>query len=186
MEQMAVLGSTTPIARDACVVPGDVVFDAALVQHWQDVTGRLFTMDTYGCKEAHDVSFNASCASSDGVPKLSFTKTDCQGHHVWLDPAPNRVYHMLAHYKECKDRAPATTSAVIVVPRWNGGSAWRKQLSGMRLLQECPAGTPLYFEVASQGPGLVRPALTYPIQLWYDPPLVTPMPFDLPGTAVEA
>ena len=56
----------------------------------------------------------------------------------------------------------------------------------MRLLQEYPAGTPLYFEVASQGPGLARPALPYPVQLWYDPPLTTPMLTDLPGTAVEA
>ena len=184
---MAVLGSTASIAREACVVPGDVVFDAALVQHWQGVTGRVFSVDTYSCKEAHDVSFNASCASSDvKVPKQSFTKMDCQGHHVWLDPAPNRVFHMLTHYKECKDKAPSTTSAVIVVPRWNGGSAWRKQLSGMRLLQEYPAGTPLYFEVATQGPGLPRPVLPYPVQLWYDPPLVVPMPVDLPGTAVEA
>ena len=117
MEQMAVLGSTVSTARDACVVPGDVVFDAALVQHWQGVTGRVFTLDTYSCKEAHDVSFNVSCASSSVVPKLSFTKIDCQGHHVWLDPAPNRVYNMLVHYKECKAKAPVTTSAVIVVPR---------------------------------------------------------------------
>ena len=37
-----------------------------------------------------------------------------------------------------------------------------------------------------RGTGLPRPVLSYPVQLWYDPPLVDPMPTDLPGTAVEA
>ena len=57
MEQVAVLEVIAPTAREAREVPGDVVFDAALMQHWQEVTGKVFTMNTYCCKETHDVSF---------------------------------------------------------------------------------------------------------------------------------
>ena len=56
----------------------------------------------------------------------------------------------------------------------------------MRLLHEYPANTPLYFEVAEKGPGKVQPVLPYPLQVWYDPVEVVPMPLDLPGLAVEA
>ena len=62
--------------------------------------------------------------------------------HVWWEHVPQRVLHVLAHNEECEGTNSTTTSVVTVVPSVNGGGMWRKQLSGMRLLQEYPHALP--------------------------------------------
>ena len=52
LEQVAVLHSIVPSAREACVESSDIVCDAALVRHWQYVTDNVFSSDTYSWKEA--------------------------------------------------------------------------------------------------------------------------------------
>ena len=57
---------------------------------------------------------------------------------MWMDIAPSKLFKALTVYKEQKALAPKTTSLVVVVPRWKGGSPWRKLMQGMRLLHEYP------------------------------------------------
>ena len=91
-------------------------------------------------------------------------------HHVLLTPVHNRIFHSLSKYLADKGQAPSETSAVILVPRWVGGSPWRKLMQGMRLLHEFPAQTPLFFKTDGNQPPRPVPPIPYPIQAWYDPP----------------
>jgi len=140
---------------------------------------RIFTHSSY-------------CNPLTGLPSVSFENTDCCGQHTWLDPPPNRIESALAHYVACKKKDPMNTSACILVPRYEGGSHWRRHLQGMRLLHEYPAGTPLKFAC---NPPLrteedffplrpVKPS-KYPLQLWYDPQLGAD-PAKLAGQVIQA
>lgn len=141
---------------------GLVVFDQEQLLLWQAVTGRTFSLNSSNCKE-----YAAACfVSPDASPlKKSFLHEDCAGHHVWLDPPENKLYVMLQHYVACKARCPESTSACILVPRWRGGSAWRKLLSGMRLLHEYPAMQPLYSRIDAEGHLVPLPGQGYPLRV---------------------
>ena len=51
----------------------------------------------------------------------SFLKANVEGENVWLNVPFRRAGKFLRHYLECKERAPAQTSAVIN-PGCNGRS----------------------------------------------------------------
>jgi len=88
---------------------------------------------------------------------------------------------MLTHYKAAKEKSPETSA---FVPRWHGGSSWRKMLKGMRLLHEYPAGQPLYLRVTKEGPYEPLVGADHPIQVWWDPPASRVSEMNLPGVAV--
>ena len=89
---------------------------------------------------------------------------------MWIDPPHNKLEKYLSHYVKGKKENPATTSAVIVVPRWLGGSPWRKHLIGMRLLKEYPAKTPLKYVYGGDKCAPVLAAVcNSALQVWYDP-----------------
>ena len=159
-----------------------LVFDAEQYARWENVT-KKFTLNSANFSEYAKMLAIEPCTSP---PVESFTKSAVEGNHIWLDPPHNKIFHMLSHYKDCKAKSPHNTSACIVVPRWSGGSSWRKLLQGMRLLHEYPSGTPLYFKHQAEGAPAPVPAEPYPIQIWYDPPVTIPMPRDLPGVEMTA
>ena len=159
---------------------GDVMFMPIEFSRWENVVGKKVTYDTSCNREFAD----AVLMSPNVSPlRVWFNKSDCGGCHVWLDPPDNKLHQMISHYKECKLKAPTTTSACIVVPRWVGGSAWRRLLRGMRLLHEYPANTPLYVKLDENGEQITKPGYNYPIQIWYDPPAGTAEP--IPGVVIE-
>ena len=69
-------------------------------------------------------------------PRIVFTAQNCAHEHMWIDPPHTQIDKYLSHYVKCKKEHPTTTSAVIMVPKWVGGSHGRKHLNGMRLLKE--------------------------------------------------
>ena len=161
---------------------GDMIFDRVEFTKWKNVTGRDFSVDSSCLKEFH----NAQLHDPNYSPlRKSFLKIPCEGQHVWLDPPHNKIFVMINHYLECKAKAPQTTSACIVVPRWVGGSPWRKLLKGMRLLHEYAPNTPLYFECVQDKSLVPRIGEPYPVQIWYDPPMSPNSEANLPGVLVE-
>ena len=157
--------NTTPVLQPVPEIqglgPDDTVFDPEQIARWQEAT-RKFTMDTGAYTEASFVSR----AAGSSLPRTPFLKEDCRGHHIWADPPPNKIFHVLSHINEERARAPTTTSACILVPRWIGGSAWRKGLKGWRLLHEYPARAMLYIGREDKVP---VEGVPHSKQLWYCP-----------------
>ena len=140
------------------VGPGRTLFDRNEFTKWEDTTGRTVTMDVNA-----GIRHDTSCLDD---PHASSLSDGMQGHHVWMDPRPSKLHALLTLYAEQKAKAPSTTSLCVLVPRWVGGSGWRKLLGGMQLLKEYPANTALYFDEDSKLP---LPGEQHPRQLWYDP-----------------
>jgi hypothetical protein len=70
-------------------------------------------------------------------------QADAAGMNVWLHPPYTRAGEFIQHYLGCKDRDPANTSAMIVLPKWKG-QPWWPLIQGMRLIKEYPAGSRLF------------------------------------------
>jgi len=119
---------------------------------------------------------------------VPFVHTRCAGETVLLDPAPNQLGRMLRYWKTQRDLNPYESEAVAMVPRWDGGSAWRKELGGWRLLHEFPPGQVMYEEKtdSAQNPRDC-PVLEYAVQAWYCPPDDLPDGFEgvLPGRTMD-
>ena len=144
-----------------------IILDGTIFTALETQVGKLFQLNT-NCN-----SFVKSSSACSSVPSssssLNLDKTYAR-HHVLLTPVYNKIWHCLSKYKDEKGKAPSTTSSVILVPRWVGGSPWRKLMQGMRLLQEFPANTPLFFQSRGHQPPILVPPAPFPIQAWYDPP----------------
>ena len=128
----------------------------------QQMTGREFQWDA--C--CNNDGTNSLCGPNFSSPAASFLEKDCSGMHVWINPPFKKLAVMLAHYAECKKLKPESTSACILVPRWRGGSSWRKHLQGMRLLTEYNVDAQV-FRGGKLGPFV---SLGVPVEVWYDPP----------------
>jgi hypothetical protein len=72
-----------------------------------------------------------------------FCSTDVAGRRLWLNAPFRSLRKFLLHYTSCKERAPATTSALIIVPR-RPEEPWWKLLEGMEEVRRWPAGTQLF------------------------------------------
>ena len=108
---------------------------------------------------------------------------------VWLNVPFRRAGKFLRHYLECKERAPAQTSAVIVLPKWEN-KPWWQMTQGLRLLKTYPAGTQL-FTVPSKTPGgpcIDMGPTKWPVCVFWNPPtlqgFVKPLPYN--ATTEEA
>ena len=113
----------------------------------------------------------------------SFLKANVEGENVWLNVPFRRAGKFLRHYLECKERAPAQTSAVIVLPKWEN-KPWWQMTQGLRLLKTYPAGTKL-FTVPSKTPGgpcIDMGPTKWPVCVFWDPPtlqgFVKPLPYN--------
>ena len=113
----------------------------------------------------------------------SFLKANVEGENVWLNVPFRRAGKFLRHYLECKERTPAQTSAVIVLPKWEN-KPWWQMTQGLRLLKTYPAGTKL-FTVPSKTPGgpcIHMGPTKWPVCVFWDPPtlqgFVKPLPYN--------
>lgn len=160
---------------DTSVLPTAVTpildcFDSVELARWQGVTSRVFSLSN----KCNKLDFPV--AQSQLSLSVPFVHTDCAGHHVWLQPPHNKLWSMLVHYNACKAKDSANTSACALVPDWVGGSAWRKELKGWRMLHTYEVGTVF---------GAAAPT-NVPLQLWYDPPSCTPPAWGWPGVQCPA
>ena len=97
------------------------VFDPIEKQLMESLTGK-FTRSNY-CNVDDGIHNPFPLTSSS--PRMVFTSQSCAHEHMWIDPPHNQIEKYLAHYAKCKSEYPATTSAVVMVPRWVGGSHWK-------------------------------------------------------------
>eukprot|EP00878_Enallax_costatus_P001624 GHUV01001775.1.p1 GENE.GHUV01001775.1~~GHUV01001775.1.p1 ORF type:complete len:1469 (+),score=368.37 GHUV01001775.1:420-4826(+) len=135
-------------------------FDPVAFAAIQKLSEREVTLDACANSESHALAAAYSTAAQ-------FEKYDCTGHHVWLDAPPGATVKLLEHYLQCKAKSPATTSAVVVVPKDAQYKQVTPLLHGMRLLKTYSRGVRLYNAVSGSTP---QPGIPHAVQVWYDPP----------------
>jgi len=153
----------------------------------EGMTETVFTCSVDGSLTA--LIPGEECLPPSAVISVPFLSSKCAGLSVLLDPAPNRLWKVLTHWKAQRELNPHESEAVALVPRWNGGSPWRRELVGWQLLHEFPAGTVLYQEKTQSDVDAVDcEGKDYPVQAWYCPPDTLPDGFErvLPGASVQA
>lgn len=158
------------VVPSVCEVASLGCFDLRELKRWQIRTRKVFSLSN----RCNDIVDPLSLPHTS--LQVPFVHTDCAGHHVWLEPPHNKLWPVLSHYNACKKKNPEGTSACALVPEWQGGSAWRKELLGWRLLHVYPVGTAISKTKTSD----------VPLQLWYDPPVTSPPPAGWPGIECAA
>ena len=147
----------------------DWMFSRTEFLRWQRTLGVNFTVDACCDPDGHNAQVPSCYYSKD----KSFLEADISGQTVWCNPPFQSAAAFLGHYLTCKARAPWTTSAVFVLPKWRSPN-WAPLLRGMRLVHEYPAHTQLFSRPDPGGSHLPRqecgPA-PWPVQVFYDPPL---------------
>lgn len=133
----------------------------------QRMSGRTFTLDACCNESGCNRLVDNYCS-----PARDFLRHDCSGQHVWLNAPFAQLEQFIAHYKQCKQRDPRSTSACILVPVWHGerSQGWRRLLAGMRLLHEYPAGSVLFTGPCAAGTRRYLPPTPWAVQVWHDPP----------------
>ena len=131
--------------------------------------GRPFTLDA--C--ANDNGNNALCQEYCS-PSHSFLNYNCAGRTVWLNPPFNNAMMkaMILHYLHCKNTAPGTTSACILLPDF-AIPKLNHYLQGMMLLHTFPAKATVMTvpdETSSTQRLMFESGLPFAMTVYYDPP----------------
>ena len=119
-----------------------------------------------GCKITHD--------AHDMGTVDDFVNADVSGACVYIHVPCADLHRYLQHYRACKARRPADTSAVVVVPAWKGRHT--RFLRGMQVIRQLPKGAPVCV-----GPNA---KLSHRVQVYFDPPSNVPMQPFSPQTAL--
>ena len=99
-------------------------------------------------------------------PKRSFLQADVTGQHVWLNPPFHNATDYLAHFEKCRQAAPSTTSAVIVLPAWSKPE-WEPYLKKYLLLHQYHVGRHALFSALRDNGELEWVGPTrFPINVW--------------------
>ena len=124
-----------------------------------------FTLDA--C--ADDGGSTAQVHSHYNSPSRCFLRANAADHSVWLFPPVDQAAAFVRHYLECKQQAPTSTSAVIVVPA--SLAPLMQQLGADLQLVKCyPAGTQLLWQLdAAGGARQVRPT-PFALHVYYSAP----------------
>ena len=115
------------------------------------------------------------CADSNNAhTPRHFSRVDsCFDHSwsnetVWCNPPWGLIDKVISHYKKCKLEAPATTSAVFVVPDWD--TPWRKELdSSFKLIRSYPSGVHLFTAPGPHGTRARIAPTKWPVLVYWDP-----------------
>eukprot|EP00877_Chromochloris_zofingiensis_P003160 jgi/Chrzof1/12845/Cz07g09130.t1 len=111
----------------------------------------------------------------------SFEQQTLKGDHVLIAMSASNMGEAIKHYKAQKAKHPST-SAVIMVPKWNNWSLAR-MLKGMQLLREYDRGVALFATTPERSLGPVElPPASAKAQVFYDPPVA----YTAPTSAVDA
>lgn len=114
----------------------------------------------------------------------SFLKADVGGESVWLNVPFRQTGQYLRHYLECKAKAPESTCAVMVVPKWTT-AWWWKFTKDMRVLKEYPAGISVFSSTSPEGYEVEMKPPRWDTVVLYDPPIVLAKPQPWESTVEE-
>lgn len=130
----------------------------------QQLIGRTLTWDSY----ADDSGSRALCRRF-SCPASPFTATDIAGHVVWLHtPDHSLLLDYIRHYLHCKRRAPASTTACILVPR-SMAAKCRRLLPDAVIVRQYKPSEPL-FTLSPPGMGQQPLFTNSRWEVWFDPP----------------
>ena len=114
---------------------------------------------------------DATCKSLEELLALDMT-----GNTVWCIPPFSFAASVLEHYMTCKEKAPASTSAVFLLPERPG---YAPLVSTFQLLHKYPPGLSLF---TKSSPTALDPTrrvpigpLPFGINVYYDPPASDPV-----------
>ena len=123
---------------------------------------RPFTLNAYGDPSSPFPTFPTEC----GALRTEFLTTDATSHHTWLLSPLSQLAESMRHYRACKERAPHTISACVVVPQWPG--AHRALTAGWRLVRSIDRCTPVHDPTSAHPDGFA----SHPTNVYYDPPVL--------------
>ena len=155
-----------PSSAPECANPcnEDRRFKLSEIQAIERVLDRPFDIDACSNADGSNALVSTFCS-----PENPFQKFDCSGMHVWCNPVFRDALSILLHYFSCKSRAPTTTSAVFVLPKWKS-SSWWPLVSHMQVLKEYGSGFFLFDAPAADGRRKPMPGTPWPVVVFYDPP----------------
>ena len=131
----------------------------------QELVGRHISLDACADDTGSNKQHSRYCS-----PMSSFLDFDCSGEHVWLNAPFKQLCSFISHYRSCKDKAPGSTSALIVVPTMQNHPV-SKLVHGMQKVAEYPVGTNLFSTVHADGTSSpLQLGIPWPIAVYYDPP----------------
>ena len=129
----------------------------------QALSDRSFTLDA----AASDSGDNTHCANFCS-PSNSFLSQQHTGH-IWINAPFTQLTAFLQHYLHCKQLAPDTTSACILVPGYLL-PVLKPLLSGMRLLKRFTKGAAIFEQFARSGNAATSPGVQWPVYIYTDVP----------------
>lgn len=151
--------------RGAAFDRSDRMFNPDECRRLQQHVQHFVTMDACADDQGRNKQHERFCS-----PANSFLEFDCTGQHVWLNAPFDGLYSFVSHYKRCKDKAPASTSALIVVPVMPKHPV-NQLLTGMQKLVQYPVGTQLFTGVNADGSRYeFSHGIPWPVAVYYDPP----------------
>jgi hypothetical protein len=117
-----------------CVKNQRVDLSPEMFQQIQQLTNRDFTrfMSSKGILHSSDPH---------SLDQMSFH--DLAGHHSWLNAVRSELRSCLMHYRDCKRKAPSTTSACILVSKHRRGAVG-SMLHKWSVVMKLPTGQMLH------------------------------------------
>jgi hypothetical protein len=135
----------------------------------QILSGTDFTVDACCNSDGPNSHCHQYCSRAQN-DALQF---DFTGHHSWFNPPfsnPTEVIHFIKHYQVCKAKAPDTTSACFLLPKWTN-APWAPFISDMHVMHSYPKGYRLFSMPSKEHP-LKRQRMAgipWAVQVFHDP-----------------
>lgn len=134
--------------------PASELLKTTPLAYVQSVTDKPFTLAVTSSSQAQ-LPTQRSCTVE------QFLQTDLQNEMVWLDTGLENPFEAIKHYTECKEKAPHSIGACIVVPDTTG--AHTHLLKGMQQIITFPKKSYLYENVQADLANIA-------VAVYYDPP----------------
>ena len=129
----------------------------------QALSGRTFTLDA----AANEDGSNAHCTEYCS-PANSFLDKTHTGH-LWINAPFTKLLAFTQHYLHCKQLAPGSTSACILVPGYLL-KPMRSYLTDMHLLKRHSKGAELFTTPTKSGGRASLPGVHWPVYVYTDIP----------------
>lgn len=144
---------------------GDYMLNASLFEE-ADRTFGPFDLDG-----AASVSGDNSHCTTWCSRERDFLREDVAGLNIWINPPFKQLRRFLLHYLKCKDKAPMSTSACILVP-YDESANWWPLVKDMQIVKVWKTGAELFTlpSRSERGERRTLRACHFPVALLRDSP----------------
>jgi len=149
--------------------PQDFMLEEDLFRELDDAYGP-FTID--GCSSPDGANAHVERFYS---KDNDFLAAEVGGETVWLNPPFRLAGKFIRHYLDCKERAPITTSCVMILPE-DSTQSWWPLVSHLPVVRRWEANTQLFTMPPTQPGGERRrkDPCHFPVVAIWDPPVLKP------------